>query len=187
MPDSTDPGDVRARQLFAIAGEIREMFFRYSPLPELNPSQFQMMRLIWQMENGCLFHGIGAPADDPQPGAKITELARRMRNAAPTVSQRADELETMGYVERRRSSADRRAVYLTLTPRGNALMRRSMQLYDHLGRRLVARLGDEEFDRFLETLNNLKNALAAEEADFSEELARGKDTGAQAAEKEKNQ
>ena len=40
--------DARARELFAIGGEIRELFFHYSPLPELSPAQFQMMRNLYQ-------------------------------------------------------------------------------------------------------------------------------------------
>ena len=35
-----------------------------------------------------------------------------MRNAPPTVSQKADDLERLGYLQRRRGRRDRRAGYV---------------------------------------------------------------------------
>lgn len=172
--------DARARELFAIGGEIRELFFHYSPLPELSPAQFQMMRNLYQFSQAhrgeaarghCPPFAAMACGGADAEGLKVTDLARMMRNAPPTVSQRADELEQLGYLARRRGSRDRRAVYLALTPSGEALMQRAVRLYDHLSQRLVARLGDAQFTEFLATLNNLKDALAAEQAEFAAALA----------------
>jgi len=183
----------RAAQLMRIGAEIRDLFVHYSPLPELSPAQFQILRLLYQAgERGvpgccppfaahtaaaagfpCGAGGTARAVPPGETGLRITALARLLGNTPPTVSQHADELERRGYLARRRSAGDRRAVCLELTPQGRALMERAMELYDHLGRRLVARLGDEQFDTFLLTLNNLKNALVAEQAEFAAALAAG--------------
>lgn len=169
--------DQRTRELFATAAEIKDLFFNYSPLPELSHGQFLMLRHIYQFENDqCLFAAEEEPPGG-EGGLKITALAKLMRNAPPTVSQKADDLERLGYLQRRRGRRDRRAVYVSLTPQGQALMARAMRLYDHLGRRVVARLGDQQIRVFVETLRNLKEALAAEQAEFAAALARGEEEG----------
>lgn len=166
--------DQRTRELFATAAEIKDLFFNYSPLPQLSHGQFLMLRHIYLFENDqCPFGAAPPGLSDGEGGIKITALAKLMRNAPPTVSQKADDLERLGYIERRRGRRDRRAVYVSLTPRGQTLMARAMQLYDHLGRRVVARLGDEQIRVFVQTLQNLKDALAAEQAEFAAALARG--------------
>lgn len=42
---------------------------------------------------------------------------------------------------------------------------------------MVARLGDQQIRVFVETLRNLKEALAAEQAEFAAALARGEEEG----------
>ena len=46
-------------------------------------------------------------------------------------------------------------------------MTRARALYADFGQRMVARLGDEELRSFLKTLNDLKAAIAAEQAEFT--------------------
>jgi len=180
----TDP---QMQELFRITRETRELLFSYSPLPELSAVQFHMLFMIFQKDKiaqcteekdkkkqpGKRAGRTRQPdsAEDRVPGLKITDLARMMHNSTPTVSERASELENLGYIERSRSSQDRRIVYLSLTEEGLRLMSRAAQLYDNLGSRIAERIGREEFDHFLATLSELKTALAAEEADFAASLA----------------
>ncbi|WP_458863603.1 MarR family winged helix-turn-helix transcriptional regulator [Acidaminobacterium chupaoyuni] len=160
MPQFNDP---YVQELFRVGREIRNLFVQQSPVAELSAGQFQMMCSLYHTQRGFCPHCDGA---GDEGGMKITELAHRMHNAVPTISQRADELEALGYLQRQRSRQDRRTVYLVMTPEGQALMKRAMARYSHFGEHLVARLGEERLHVFLETLNDLKIAIAAEQAEI---------------------
>ncbi len=164
------PQDDIAQEFFRIGREIRDQFLQYSPVPGLSPGQFQMLCAIYHRKHGFCPCGAETEQSDAS-GVQIGELAQRMRCAVPTVSQRADELEALGYLERRRSPQDRRAVYLVFTPKARVLMDRVMQLYDGFGRQLAQRLGEEQLLAFLQTLNDLKTAIAAQQAEITAALA----------------
>ena len=51
-------------------------------------------------------------------GASVSTVARHLGVSAPTVCANIDQLEDAGLVRRHRSERDRRAVELSLTPRG---------------------------------------------------------------------
>jgi len=51
-------------------------------------------------------------------GASVSTVARYLGVSAPTVCGNIDQLEDAGLVRRHRSERDRRAVELSLTPRG---------------------------------------------------------------------
>ncbi|MDD2992278.1 MAG: MarR family winged helix-turn-helix transcriptional regulator [Pygmaiobacter sp.] len=169
--NETDP---RVRELFQAAGEIRDLFVNYSPLPELSQGQFVLMRHLYVFEtHGCAMPHLPPGAYDAQEhGLKITALAGLMRNAPPTISQKVDELEALGYIQRRRGKRDRRAVYVSLTDEGRTLVKEAVRLYDHLGRKVVNRLGEEQINTFIATLHDLKTAITAEQDHFSADFAR---------------
>ena len=75
----------------------------------LNPAQWEALRYIARANrNSC------------SPGA----LAEFMASTRGTVSQTLKALETKGLVERRRGAEDRRAVRLTITAEGHAMLKR---------------------------------------------------------------
>ncbi len=53
--------------------------------------------------------------------ASVSSVARSLGVSAPTVCANLDQLEARGLVRRHRSDRDRRAVELSLTPRGRAV------------------------------------------------------------------
>lgn len=57
----------------------------------------------------------------PPEGIQVSELTRLARVRKQTMAQAVEELETMGYVERRPDPNDRRARLVFLTPRGEAV------------------------------------------------------------------
>jgi DNA-binding MarR family transcriptional regulator len=58
------------------------------------------------------------------PGLSLAELAAEEGISAPAMSGHVDRLERAGFLERERSSSDRRRVGLRLTDDGERLMRR---------------------------------------------------------------
>lgn len=58
------------------------------------------------------------------PGSSLRELAEREQISPPALSGHIDRLERAGFVERVRSTTDRRRVGLRITPTGDRLLRR---------------------------------------------------------------
>jgi DNA-binding MarR family transcriptional regulator len=69
--------------------------------------------------------------------ASLTQLAELARRQPPTVSKSVDSLVRQGLVERSEAATDRRAMALSLTPDGAALLREAREALDRLGRWLV--------------------------------------------------
>lgn len=72
-----------------------------------------------------------------RPGQSMSELAGRTHTTQSSVSEVVGRLATMGLVERRPATSDRRRAELTLTPAGRALLRRAP---DTVQERLIAGL-----------------------------------------------
>lgn len=75
---------------------------------DLTAQQYNVLRLL-QAE---------APAAVPTLG-----LAERLVSRAPDITRMLDRLEERGWIERSRSTADRRNVWVRITPAGEALLR----------------------------------------------------------------
>jgi DNA-binding MarR family transcriptional regulator len=76
-------------------------------------------------------------------GIKVSELSRMLHVTPPTVTQLVNGLVSGGYVERQADEADRRAVNVRLSPRGEELTRTAFEgmISDFEG--LVGELGEE--------------------------------------------
>jgi len=61
---------------------------------------------------------------DEHPACRVQDLATQLGIEAPSVTRKTQELEQLGYLRRRPDPRDRRAVDLTITPRGRAIARR---------------------------------------------------------------
>ncbi|MFC5428269.1 MarR family winged helix-turn-helix transcriptional regulator [Paraburkholderia denitrificans] len=85
------------------------------------------------------------------------ELAREYGIDASAVTRLVDRLETRGLLKRVRSSEDRRAVRLALTPEGHAIARRMPAMFTGISERLLSGLSPEEVG-FLKSM--LRRVLA---------------------------
>lgn len=56
-------------------------------------------------------------------GLPTLAIAERMISRAPDITRMIDRLEKAGWVSRERSTADRRAVFVKITPKGLALLK----------------------------------------------------------------
>ncbi|MFF2521079.1 MarR family winged helix-turn-helix transcriptional regulator [Streptomyces liangshanensis] len=81
-------------------------------------------------------------------GVRATELSRLSGQHKQVIGTMIDELEGLGYVERRPDPADRRAKLISPTERGLSQMRAADQIMADLQERHASRVGHEAFAQF---------------------------------------
>jgi DNA-binding MarR family transcriptional regulator len=100
-----------------------------------------------------------------ESGTRATELARRSGRHKQVIGRIVDELEELGYVERRPERADRRAKLVVPTERGRAVMRLSDEIIRDIEHRQAAALGKVRYDEFKHVLGEVVDSLAAPAGD----------------------
>jgi MarR family transcriptional regulator for hemolysin len=76
-----------------------------------------------------------------------TDLARRLRVEAATVTRMVDILGKEGLVERTPDPHDRRVNLLSISPKGEAVLAEIFRVYDRLRNHLLQDLGAEDVER----------------------------------------
>jgi DNA-binding MarR family transcriptional regulator len=94
-----------------------------------------------------------------EQGTRATELARRSGRHKQIIGRIVDELEELGYVERRPERSDRRAKLVVPTERGRELMRLSDEIVSDIERRQAAALGEARFAEFKQALGAVVDSL----------------------------
>jgi DNA-binding MarR family transcriptional regulator len=100
----------------------------------------------------------------PPEGIAVSELAKRAHVRKQTMAQAVEELEQMGYVERRPDPSDRRARLVLLTPRGKAVPPVAIAA----GRQVEARWAELTSPRKVESLRRLLHELLTQLQDEGE-------------------
>ena len=104
-------------QDYAALAELRYQLRRFLRFSEqvargsgLSPQQHQLMLTLK-----------GQPQDTPP---RISEIAERLQLKHHSTVELVDRLAASGYVQRNRGGADRREVLLTLSPKGEKVLRK---------------------------------------------------------------
>ncbi|WP_020380034.1 MarR family winged helix-turn-helix transcriptional regulator [Nocardiopsis potens] len=92
-------------------------------------------------------HGAVLAHLDPE-GSRATDLARRSRRHKQVIGKLIDELEALGYVERRPDPDDRRAKLIVPTRRTLDQMERTAALVAEIERRHAEAVGPDAFAEF---------------------------------------
>ena len=83
----------------------------------------------------------------------MSELADRVHQSSATMTGIIDRLVEKGWVARRRSEEDRRAVYVNLTPSGHNLLRRVMAERQQLILTTLQKMSPDEVEQFINLLH----------------------------------
>jgi DNA-binding MarR family transcriptional regulator len=94
----------------------------------------------------------------PPEGISVSELAKRAHVRKQTMAQAVDELDAMGYVERRPDPNDRRARLVVLTSRGRSVPKVAVAA----GREVESRWAALTSPRRIESLRRTLQILLAE-------------------------
>ncbi len=94
---------------------------------------------------------------------KVSDLARKMYLHPATVVGIIDRLETRGFVERTRSTKDRRVVEITLTDQGKEVVAQSPEVAQGLLVKGLEVLPDKKLAHIFDGLEQLVKILGAQE------------------------
>jgi DNA-binding MarR family transcriptional regulator len=90
---------------------------------------------------------------------RLNDLAQRMGTSTPTASRAVDTLEALGLVTRAPDAEDRRALSLTVSERGRALLDERLARAAAAFGPATASLSDDERRELLELLRRMTDAL----------------------------
>lgn len=93
------------------------------------------------------------------PNATPSDISKELLVTLGTVTTSLNNLERKGYIERRRSSIDRRVVHLSLTKKGRLLYRLHKRFHNRMVMQVVEGMSSEEKNATQKGLQNLYNFL----------------------------
>ncbi|HZS78604.1 MAG TPA: MarR family winged helix-turn-helix transcriptional regulator [Ktedonobacteraceae bacterium] len=88
----------------------------------------------------------------PDSLVTVSEIGKRLGVTSPTVTQLLKGLEANGLVERHIDPHDRRAVVITLTPKGDMVTHKAIGAFADSMKGLIEYLGEEESNHLAELL-----------------------------------
>lgn len=95
----------------------------------------------------------------------ISELSDCMFVSRPNISRAVEELVNGGWALRERDAQDRRIVYLSLTDKGQELIRQMKLKNDRFMSGMLSSLTDEELQTITDAFESLQKVLAAQDKD----------------------
>jgi DNA-binding MarR family transcriptional regulator len=129
----TDVGvDATARKLLDVLVRFRRHGWQQSSLGGLTRG-----------EVGTLFH-IWKAGEEDEAGAKVSDISTLMNVAPPSVTQQLNALEKQGYVERKMDKEDRRVVRVSLTSKGQIILKQASDDFLSSITGLVNYLGEQD-------------------------------------------
>jgi DNA-binding MarR family transcriptional regulator len=96
----------------------------------------------------CIKRGMNPSA----PDLKVSEISKMLHVTSPTVTQLIKGLESNGLIERKIDPADRRAVGITLTEKGDMITQQAAAAFEASIHGLIEYLGEEQSDQLAELL-----------------------------------
>jgi DNA-binding MarR family transcriptional regulator len=91
-------------------------------------------------------------------GSRLTDLARGANITPQAMGELVDELEELGYVERRPDPTDRRAKLIVLTDRGKACIAAGISTIEGIEERITQTLGEQDHRQLRSLLTKLLEA-----------------------------
>ncbi|MEW5785942.1 MAG: MarR family transcriptional regulator [Bacillota bacterium] len=125
-------GRETAQELQSAFLQFKRLHWKNRTVAKLKPSEAMVLFCI--MEN----------ADPGTCGIKVSEIGKELKVASPTVTQLVNGLEKNGYVERTIDADDRRVVRVSLTDKGEAVLKEVAAVFFSLFQELANHLGEEK-------------------------------------------
>jgi len=132
------------RWIVRLSKALRRAFEERAVALDVTVPQFQVLRCLWRGD-----------------GLQTSALAREAGSDYGTMTGVLDRLESKGWIRRERSSEDRRAVQIWLTPAGRALEEPLMEILNDLNQLALDGLAPEEQTQLIAALEKVGRNLDA--------------------------
>lgn len=87
----------------------------------------------------------------------MTDIARKLRITLPTLTAAVDRLEEKGYIQRHRSTTDRRRVSASLTGEGMQAYQRHAQFHESMVDAFLMGIKREKMPELMESMTRLRD------------------------------
>lgn len=124
-----------AQKLLEAFVRLRRVHWRHSPTQGLTTSEIMVLFCIKRAATTCA------------SALKVSEISSHLNVAPPTITQQIRSLETHGFVQRRMDKQDRRAVRITLTEKGEHIIKHASDHFLAAMIGLVENLGEEDSNK----------------------------------------
>ena len=101
-------------------------------------------------------------------GVRISRLRDSMSMTMPAVSQLVRILEEKGLVMRENAVKDRRVTLVTVTEKGEQVLRDSQEQFNQMFNRLIERYGPEELEQLIQMLKRLSETIRELKEEYEE-------------------
>lgn len=126
---------------------LRRVWANFKPAPPLKRSDIMLLGTIHRLCN-----------TQSQP-VTVSRLAQMMQQSPPGISQKVSFLEHLGYVTRTADEADRRVVYISITPKGIQVAQSGLQHFLSNIQKALDILGTQKTTQLLQLINELRQAI----------------------------
>lgn len=128
-------------------GALSDALNEYFATNRLTRSRYNVLRFLYHAESKSV---------------KMSEISAGIRVSKTAMTSLINALERLGLVCRTLKEADRRSVYITLTPEGERCVRRLLPSYMQRVREIWAPLSDDEKRQLISSLGHLRSHLHGE-------------------------
>lgn len=128
--------------LTQLIAELNDGVFSTGILSNLTMNQFLCLNALDEVENPT-----------------VSELAKTMGLAKPTVTNTVNSLVAEGYVDKIQSSEDRRVFFLKVTRKGRKIISAHDQIHRSLARELTKPLSREEVSQLISLLGKVVDSI----------------------------
>lgn len=132
-----------ARNLMEAFTRFHRLKWRKSPVEGLKPSEIAVLL------------NIKKTVKPKSPGVKVSDISHSLQVAAPTITQLINSLEADGFVERTMDKADRRAVRVNITTKGEGAIDEASKSFSVFFNGLVEHLGEVKSNELAELLSEV--------------------------------
>lgn len=88
------------------------------------------------------------------------EAASYFKVSKPAVSKVVASLEQKGLISKTRSASDARVIELQVSDKGKSALLSLLRAFEDIADNLRSKIGEEEFDRFIETMDKANSIIA---------------------------